>query len=348
MNGSKLPKAAVRTVFAIGGDSMANEEHIKILKQGVDTWNQWRRENDEIKPGLSRADLTTADLSRADLSRADLSRAVLSRADLSGVLLSGALLRGADLTHANLTHANLRGADLTTAYLRGADLTHANLRGADLTGASVAWTRLGNIDLSKVKGLDTVTHDGPSTIGIDTVYRSGGEIPEVFLRGAGLPDEFITNMKSLVGKAIEFYSCFISYSSNDDEFARRVHADLQDNGVRCWFAPEHMKIGDKIRLTIDESIRFYEKLLLILSEPSINSSWVEYEVETALGKEIEQRRTMLFPVRLDDAIMDAKAGWAAKIRRERYIGDFKEWKNPDAYQNAFNRLLRDLKAEQKT
>jgi len=47
-------------------------------------------------------------------------------------------------------------------------------------------------------------------------------------------------MRSLVGKAIEFYSCFISDSSQDDDFAQPLHADLQRKDVRCWFAPEDL------------------------------------------------------------------------------------------------------------
>lgn len=102
-------------------------------------------------------------------------------------------------------------------------------------------------------------------------------------------------MGSLPGKAIEFYSCFISYSSKDEEFAKRLYADLQNEGVRCWFAPEGLKIGEKFRVRIDESIRLYDKLLLVLSENSVSSQWVEKEVETAFEKEEEQKNTVLFP-----------------------------------------------------
>jgi hypothetical protein len=83
-------------------------------------------------------------------------------------------------------------------------------------------TVVGNFDLSHVKGLNDVQHHGPSTIGIDTIYLSNGEIPEAFLRGAGVPDNFITFARSLVGHPIEFYSCFISYSSKDQGFAVRL------------------------------------------------------------------------------------------------------------------------------
>jgi TIR domain/Pentapeptide repeats (8 copies) len=229
---------------------------------------------------------------------------------------------------------------LLRAHLDGADLNEANFSSAALGG-----TVLSGVDLSVAIGLDTVHHHGPSSIGIDTLYISKGSIPEIFLRGAGVPDSLITYAASLTKQAILFYSCFISYSSKDESFAKSLYFDLQNNGVRCWFAPEDLKIGDKTRVQIDESIRVYDKLLLILSKQSITSDWVEKEVETAMELERQQKRTVLFPIRLDDEVMKIQSGWAADIRRSRNIGDFRRWKIPDVYQEVFNRLLRDLKAE---
>jgi hypothetical protein len=150
-----------------------------------------------------------------------------------------------------------------------------------------------------------VEHKGPSTIGIDTIYLSQGNIPEAFLKGAGVDDTFITYIRSLVGKPIEYHSCFISYSSNDDIFARRLYADLQSNNVRCWFAPEDLKWGERIRHGIDEAIRLHDKLLLILSRQSVASGWVEHEVKTALVKERKEKRVVLFPVRVDNAVLES-------------------------------------------
>ena len=111
------------------------------------------------------------------------------------------------------------------------------------------------------------------------------------------------------------------------------------------FAPEDMKIGDKIRPTIDQSIRVHDKLLIVLSEYSVNSQWVEQEVETALARERNQDQLVLFPVRLDNTVMEIDSGWPALIKNIRHIGDFSRWKDHDAYQQAFEHLLRDLKAE---
>jgi TIR domain len=161
----------------------------------------------------------------------------------------------------------------------------------------------------------------------------------------GLPDTVIDYLPSLLGQAIQHYSCFISYSSRDDEFARRLHADLQDKGVRCWLAPEDMKIGAKIRDTIDNAIRLRDKVLLVLSDASLVSDWVEDEVDKAFEEERQRGGVVLFPVRVDDAVMETKEAWAAKLRANRHIGDFRAWKDHDAYQTALKRVLRDLQIE---
>ena len=106
-----------------------------------------------------------------------------------------------------------------------------------------------------------------------------------------------------------------------------------------------MRIGDEIRPRIDESIRMHDKLLLVLSESSLASTWVKKEVETAFEKEAQQNTLVLFPVRLDDTVMHTPQAWAADIRRMRHIGNFTRWKDHDEYQTAFTRLLRDLKAD---
>ncbi len=347
---------------------MANGEHLKILQKGVVAWSQWKETclSDEVdlrsvsfpNSSLRGVNLSNTDLRGADLSGADLAWSNLNRADFRGANLSRvnctlaalieANLTGADLYKAELTLANLRSIVLVNGNLHGAkldraNLINANLVGSDFTDVQIGNTAFDNVDLSHVKGLNTIYHFGPSSIGIDTIYRSKGSIPEAFLRGAGVPNIFIDYVNSLVRQPIDFYSCFIRYSTCDETFAVRVHADLQDRGVRCWLASKDMKIGDKIRPRIDEAIHLQDKLLLLLSEHAIASAWVEDEVEAALEKENQQQRDVLFPVRIDESVMQTSKAWAAKIRRTRHIGDFTNWTDSQAYQLSFDRLMRDLK-----
>ena len=306
---------------------MANPEHVDILRQGVEVWNAWREEHPDIQPDLSEADLRQASLREVNFWETNLWGANISFADLSDALLSGADLGGSDLSSTHLSNADLSGA-----HLSGADLNSADLSGADFSGAMVLGTVFGNVDLSTVKGLEAVEHIGHSSIGIDTIYRSGGNIPEAFLRGAGIDDTFIEYILPLGKEPTQYYTCFISYSSKDQAFAERLYTDLQSNNVRCWYAPEDLKIGDKFRVRIDESIRLYDKLLLILSEHSVRSPWVETEVETAFSKEHKTGKLALFPVKLDDTVEETEEAWAATIHRTRHIGDFTHWKEHDEYQ----------------
>ena len=144
-------------------------------------------------------------------------------------------------------------------------------------------------------------------------------------------------MPSLLNEPIQFYSCFISYSTGDQPFAERLHADLQNKGVRCWFAPHDIQGGKKIHEQIDEAIRVYDRLLLILSDHSMNSEWVRTEIAQARKRERRENRRMLFPVRLvsfealrDWECFDADAGKdSAREIREYFIPDFSNWKDFD-------------------
>jgi hypothetical protein len=233
--------------------------------------------------------------------------------------------------------------------LRGRDGGNTILLLDILKGAKTVRTIFDGLDLRLVKGLETIDHLGSSGITTSTLERSEGNIPYVFLRGAGLSDTFIEYARSLVQSPIKFYSCFICYSSKDQAIAKRLYNDLQSNGVRCWYARKDLKPGDFYRDRIDESIRMYEKVLLILSEHSVKSKWVEKEVEQAWKREGEPAEPgeplVLFPIRLDDTVMKTERAWARQLRYLRQIGDFTGWKDHDAYQDHFQQLLHDLKQE---
>ncbi len=182
------------------------------------------------EPDLTEANLSGVNLSGADLSGANLWGATLNGADLSGANLSGALLdnvamrwadlSGADLSEAemedaklidtnlnqaNLEKINLYATDLHRANLEGANLSEAalywvNLSGADLSGANLSGAKIGStiftdVDLSEVKGLETVKHSGLSYIDIHTLYHSKGKIPPIFLEGAGISPDFIKEIE---------------------------------------------------------------------------------------------------------------------------------------------------------
>jgi hypothetical protein len=208
----------------------------------VSSWNAWRREHQR-----DQVDLSEADLSGADLLQVKLQSAMLSKANL-----------------------------------QGAHLQYATLDGANFARATVGYTIFGGVDLSSCRGLDSVQHDGPSTLGVDSIIRSKGRIPEIFLRSVGLPDEWITYIPSLVGDGIQFFSCFISYSNADKPFAIRLHDSLQSEGIRCWLDEKLLLAGDDISRELKQGIYLWDKFLLCASKNSLTSWWVEDEIKTTL------------------------------------------------------------------
>jgi hypothetical protein len=191
---------------------MANEEHLKILRQGVEAWNAWRNQNPGSCANLEDADLHGADLrgisfslvylDRANLEGANLEdgsfvlstlmganlkRARLSRVSMLSAGLQGANISDATLFDANLFDSDLSGADLRSAKLVRANLTRAELKGAKLHQSVLAETTFGNTDLSAALGLKECDHKAPCTVDWRTVERSGG-LPEEFLRGCGWLD----------------------------------------------------------------------------------------------------------------------------------------------------------------
>jgi uncharacterized protein YjbI with pentapeptide repeats len=366
---------------------MANEEHLKILMQGVEAWNRWRKENPDVHPDLREADLSEAHLNRVDLSDAHLGKATLCRANLSWAHLSGATLRGANLREAYLIQANLSEANLNLADLSMADLTGADVRGArlmeadlsgtllilaDLSGANLgetnlSWAQVGttafvNLDLSAVKGLNTVSHEGPSPISTDTLSNSHGQISEIFLRGCGLSDweieaaklyqpdlrrdkviDIVYRIHDLrAHQAIQVNALFISYTHSDGPFVDCLEGYLNEKGIRFW-RDVHDATAGRLEKQIDRAMRLNPTVLLVLSADSIQSDWVEHEARLARELEKELGRDVLCPVALDDAWKTCR--WPERLREqimEYNILDFSAWQDEAFFRRSFGKLIDGL------
>jgi uncharacterized protein YjbI with pentapeptide repeats len=124
---------------------MADPEHLAKIMEGVEAWNQWRKDNPEIIADLEGAPFWQTKHEGVDLRGAHLGDANLKGADLERAKLSGADLRGAKLERANLRDADIRETDLRGADFRGADLRGAKLRGADLREAKILVQQLSKV-----------------------------------------------------------------------------------------------------------------------------------------------------------------------------------------------------------
>ena len=300
---------------------MTNQQLLQLIAKGSKAWNEWRFAHPSVKPALVGL---------------DLHKRSLRNFDLSGVDFTSADLRDVSFRRANLTDATLDHANLYRSFFSG-----TKLQGASLKGVILYETVFANVNLSVVRSLAECVHKGPSVVDHRTLARSRA-LPLSFLRGCGLPDEFIAEVLQTSPKAQQYWPCFLSYSSRDQEFAERLYADLQAHGVRCWFAPKDMEIGAKIRDSIDDAIRGTGKVVVILSESSMASSWVEKEFETTFEEEQRRDALLLFPIRLDSSPLSSTKSWVADIRRVRNIGDFSDWRDEAKFRTAFARLLRSL------
>lgn len=309
-----------------------------------------------VNATMANAYISDCDLGQAKFDKADLSDAEINNTNLDGAWFYEAILDGININrsvcyYTLFAHSSLKQAKLDRVYF-----TRNNFYNADLSGATIENLTFSDFDFRDVKGLEAITHKGPSTIGIDSLYRSYGKIPPAFLKNSGVPDEMITYAPSLIeaqGSPLQFLSCFISYSFADEAFAQKLYSRLRDEKLRVWFAPEDMKAGKKIYEQIDNAIHVFDRLLIILSGNSIKSEWVFTEIKKASKQEKREGKRKIFPIRLVDyevlknwELVDADLGKdLAQEIRSYYIPDFSDWENHDAFEAGIKRLLQDLKAE---
>ena len=239
------------------------------------------------------------------------------------------------------------------ARLDWAVFSDAKLDGSTLARCQTFYTNFANTDLSNAYGLDEVNHAGPSEVGVQTLYKSRGKIPEAFLRGCGVPEEMIRYIPSLTGTALSFYSCFISYSHQDRAFARRLHDALQGRGIRCWLDEKQINPGDDIHDEIDRGIRLYDKVILCASRSALEQSWwVEKEIKKAFAKEERIRRDekrkalALIPLALDRYILDE---WEHGLKDDvmsRAVADFTGWESDNAkFESEFEKVVKALRTD---
>lgn len=268
---------------------MANEEHLRILRQGVEVWNRWREENPEMVPDLNGADFGGANLREANLSKAELFEVNLSRARLFEANLSEADLIGADLRKANLSSAYLRGAqlleaDLSRACLARSDLIDAFLCGAILRGSILSWANLFEADLSEA-----------DLIGAD-------------LRGANLSGADLSEAD--LGESNLSRSLFIETKIEGVKLTgSRVY------GISAWGLKGIPKDQSNLIITRDDeptinvdNLEVAQFIYLLLESPKIRDviDTIAKKAVLILGRFTDERKTVL------DAIRD-------ELRKQNYL-----------------------------
>ena len=264
---------------------------------------------------FTRSDLSGSNLNNADLRGADLSNCDIAFSTLVGANLSGADLTEADLTMSDLTDANLSGARLNAACLDVANLTRCDLRRASLVRTRldrailedgvVDMTLFADCDLSAALGLDTLRHEGPSIVGADTLARSGGGLPEVFLRSTGVPPNFI-NGHALLNQDTPHRRILLIGSVVDAVIVSWLEYELRQRGMQCWslLADDEETVYNSQVIPPMSRFRDYDRVALLCSRDALESSacWRLYREIMQRQSDSSARRVYVAAVELDDCL----------------------------------------------
>ena len=327
------------------------------------------READLSKTLLNSANLRGADLRGANLEGADADQAIFSDANLEGANLSGANFSRVNLTGANLTNANLTGANFNGAALKRANLSGAIMDGADLyeavlndvptvgtnfAGCIIGYTVFQNCDMSEAEGLNSVRHDAPSTLGMDTFFRSSGNLPAEFLQGVGSPSaalDYQTSIGIEEGLTSEYY---ISCTASDISFAEKMRDDLRAHGVRVWVFAENFRGNALVdrRSTSEEEeierwIRHYDKLIVVCSQPSFENEIVRTDLTQAKDLQTLRDEWLVYLVDPDGSLDQPVSRAARNLKAEHVVFDLQgQSQGSDTYNSEVLRLAEGLKSQQ--
>jgi hypothetical protein len=125
---------------------------------------------------------------------------------------------------------------------------------------------------------------------------------------------------------------FISHSSKDKPFVRKLAADLVASGVKVWIDEQNILVGDSIPEKIAQGLAESDFFLIVVSNNSVNSAWVKRELNSAIVHEIERRKVTILPIKLDDVAMPDTIN-------DKLYADFSH-----SYEDGLEELIRSIKA----
>ena len=320
------------------------------LSRSQMAWSQLQQANMQ-GASLGRADLTGSCMREASLKGADLSYAELPFTDLREADLSGA-----DLSEANLAMADLTGASLSGAKLHGTILDVANLTGVDLRRATLVRPLLGrslfsrarfemtlfaDCDLSQALELESALHEGPSIIGLDTLARSRGSIPDHFLRRAGVPESLIRVQTQLAADEDRSCRTLLIASIKDSKLAERLMDDLWRAGLPTWqlVVDDEEELMAEGGLTQEQRLSYFDNRVLLCSEDSLASpqGWRMFEMAAQnRGLEVASQPVVI-PLNLDNQLL-ARTDHLCTRLQENAVIDFTGWDAQDAYNKGLKAL----------
>ncbi|MBG0788765.1 MAG: toll/interleukin-1 receptor domain-containing protein, partial [Anaerolineaceae bacterium] len=93
------------------------------------------------------------------------------------------------------------------------------------------------------------------------------------------------------------HDVFVSYSSKDKTVADSIVAAMENNGIRCWYAPRDIQPGDDWAEAITNAIDACQVFLMVFSENANQSQRVLDELNYAVSQEV-----VILPFRIENLI----------------------------------------------
>jgi TIR domain len=126
---------------------------------------------------------------------------------------------------------------------------------------------------------------------------------------------------------------FVSHSHSDKPFVRRLVEDLRKADLNVWLDEQELAPGDSIIDRVSEGLKDTDYLVAILSRSSMQSKWVQAELNAALSGQLSHTGTAVLPVLIEDVEIPV-------LLRDRLYVDFRT-----GYEYGLNVLLQAFRQE---
>jgi hypothetical protein len=125
---------------------------------------------------------------------------------------------------------------------------------------------------------------------------------------------------------------FLSHNHADKPFARKLAADLRQAGHTVWIDEAEIMVGDSLIEKIRQGLDEVDFVVAILSAASIDSPWVQRELDIASNREIAEKRVVVLPLLREQVKLPG-------FLQGKLYADFTD---DSHYEESFNQLLRPL------
>jgi 5'-deoxynucleotidase YfbR-like HD superfamily hydrolase len=151
---------------------------------------------------------------------------------------------------------------------------------------------------------------------------------------------------------------FLSHSSANKTFVRRVKNSLEQYKIKTWLDETNIKPGESITESLQKALNECDVLLLFLTPHSVQSGWVRSEWQSRFAVQVSSRKIKVVPLLVEDCeipeflkdikYIDFRSDYdtgIAQLLRALLNGHLKEFKRESGIAKVVSEILDDLSSE---